>query len=136
MALGQPNNKNMDKMTPEQAAVWKDRYLDWPGAIPKIEVRRLFDSYKALREQLAEVERDRDSWKATAEEASEKNVNKVLTQRHEMREKSLQEQLDHRTISLDQAQAMLAEAQQKIANLERQRSDTCTSEEALHERKG
>jgi len=87
-------------LTPELAEMWKDHYLNWSCNPCNITVRYLFDNYtnalhtiEALREQLAARTAERDSWKATAEEAMDKNVNRGLLQRHEMREAALREQL-------------------------------------------
>ena len=54
----------------------------------------LCDSHEALRT-------DRDSWQATAEELGDKNVNKALTARHEMREALLKKQVDELKAALN-----------------------------------
>ena len=54
----------------------------------------LCDSHEALRA-------DRDSWRATAEELDDKNVNKALTARHEMREARLKKQVAELQAALD-----------------------------------
>ena len=70
------------------------------------------DQYEALRT-------DRDSWKATAEELDDKNVNKAFRQRHEMREAGLQKQL--------------SEAQADVLALAKAARTLLTSHDALYQ---
>ena len=73
-------------LTPEQVQVIRSsQYLGENNEL-LTPVALLCDSHEALRT-------DRDSWQATAEELGDKNVNKALTARHEMREASLKRQL-------------------------------------------
>ena len=71
----------MTELTREQ--VNTIRFTQWLG---EDTVSMLCDRYEDLRT-------DRDSWKATAEELADKNVNKALAQRHEMREARLRREL-------------------------------------------
>ena len=71
----------MTELTQEQ--VNTIRFTQWLG---EDTVSMLCDRYEDLRT-------DRDSWKATAEELADKNVNKALAQRHEMREARLRREL-------------------------------------------
>lgn len=64
----------------------------------KIQALRAQDNDKAELiqrqvEQITVLQADRDSWKATAEEAMDKNVDQGLLQRHEMREAGMRKQL-------------------------------------------
>jgi len=80
-------------LTPEKVATFR-RWADtWEEYALRGTLAETLDSHEALREQLAEAQADRDSWQATAEVLADKNVNKSLLQRHEMREAALKEQL-------------------------------------------
>lgn len=72
-----------DILTPAQIAEIKDK---WSHSANTPTWGGLLASHEALRVE-------RDSWQATAEELGDKNVNKALTQRHEMREATLRAQL-------------------------------------------
>lgn len=74
-------------LTPEQVAA--TRSSQWLGEGKEellTPVAILCDSHEDLRA-------DRDSWQATAEELEDRNVNKALLARHEMREARLREEL-------------------------------------------
>ena len=71
----------------------------------------LLTSHEALRVE-------RDSWQATAEELGDKNVNKALTQRHEMREAALQKQLAEVQKDLRMGNHLYAELTDKCNDLE------------------
>ena len=55
-------------------------------------VQQVPDIIPALRERAALLE-EVSSWRATAEELADKNVNKALTARHEMREAALEKEI-------------------------------------------
>jgi len=79
----------VDILTPDRIAIfrgWVDMSLMVDACTLRGALAEALDSHEVL-------EADRDSWQATVEEAMDKNVNKSLTQRHEMREASLKEQL-------------------------------------------
>lgn len=80
-----PNDK---VLTPEQIAAFLEAF----GAPSRNKVghftcAKVAHSHEALRAELA-------SWKATAEELGNKNVNRVLLARHEMQEQALRAQRD------------------------------------------
>ena len=82
-------------LTPEQVQVIRSSpYLGKNGELITL-VFLLCDSYETLRA-------DRDSWQATAEELDDKNVNKVFTTRHEMRESSLKKQVTELKAALNE----------------------------------
>ena len=81
-------------LTPEQVQVIRSsQYLGENNEL-LTPVALLCDSHEALRT-------DRDSWQATAEELGDKNVNKALTARHEMREALLKKQVDELKAALN-----------------------------------
>ena len=92
-----------DILTPKQVARCKSHiYRSTPFTVGQLcdsheELRQRLATLRELRElerkQLTEVTIQRDSWQATAEELADKNVNKSLRQRHEMREAKLKNQL-------------------------------------------
>ena len=96
-------------LTPEQVvAIRLNQPLDDGLEELVTPIEQLCNSHEALRA-------DRDSWQATVEELADKNVNKSLTQRHEMREAALQKKLAEARADI----RALGEAMQRITNYNR-----------------
>ncbi len=70
----------------------------------------------ALRAALAEATEELESWKATAEELGDRNVNKALSARHEMREADLRKRLAAATQERDEARAQVAAMVKALAD--------------------
>ena len=79
-------------MTPEEKQAIRELAARAPALGEAI--LRLLDDVQRLETGVASWMATAESWKATAEELGDKNVNKALAQRHKMREAALQRRLE------------------------------------------
>lgn len=99
-------------LTPEQVEAIE---VEWQHG--RCTFQQAFDmmqnSHKALQKLCG-------SWQATAEEATDINVNKALTARHEMREAALKDQLAKALADLKSGAGLYVRLQDKYDELESQ----------------